>query len=277
MRYPWLALACALVLAGGSAGAAETSSPAAPSSATPASAAPPAAPAPSPAAPKASAPTADAARVAKGWAAYVRGDHATALRILKPLAEAGNADAEYDLGTMYSDGHGVPRDVREAEAWWQKAAAQGQADAQFSLGFLLLYGGGEGANAVNSDPAAGLPWLQKAAAQGHASADYFLGYLYWSGTIVPFDPQKALQYTIPAANQGRVDAQYQAGMILSRQPGVQNAIEAYKWFDLAARQNYPGAAQSRDKLATDRLAPAEVQQAKAMADSWKPVGTAGKS
>lgn len=264
MRYSWLILAGALALPGAGARADEPASPA-PS------------PAASPAAPSAAAHSADAARVAAGWAAYVRGDHAAALKILKPLAEAGNADAEYDFGTMYSDGHGVPRDPREAEAWWQKAAAQGQADAQFSLGFLLLYGGGEGPNAVNADPAAGLPWLEKAAAQGHVSAEYFLGYLYWSGTVVPFDAQKALQYTIPAANAGRPDAQYQAGTILSRQPGVQNAIEAYKWFDLAARQNYPGAAESRDRLAADRLAPAEVQQAKAMADSWKPAARGGKS
>ena len=245
VRYFWLVMACILVLGGGGAWA-EVS-------------------------------PAVSAKVAAGWAAYRRGDHATALKILKPLADAGNADAEYDVGTMYSDGHGVPRDPRQAEAWWKKAAEQGHADAQFSLGFLLLYGSGEGSDAVNADPAAGLPWLEKAAAQGHASADYFLGYLYWSGTIVPFDPQKALQYTIPAANQGRSDAQNQAGMILARQPGAQNAIEAYKWFDLAARQNYPGAGESRDRLAKERLAPAEVRQAKALADSWKPVAPGAKS
>jgi TPR repeat protein len=265
MRYSWLVLAGALALPAAGVHADETSSPSSPP--------PPAAPS---AASRGAASSADA-RVAAAWAAYVRGDHAAALKILKPLAEAGNADAEYDLGTMYSDGHGVPRDPRQAEAWWQKAAAQGQADAQFSLGFLLLYGGGEGPNAVNADPDAGLPWLQKAAAQGHVSADYFLGYLYWSGTIVPFDAQKALQYTMPAANAGRADAQYQAGMILSRQPGAQNAIEAYKWLDLAARQHYPGAEESRDRLAANRLAPAEVQQAKAMADSWKPAARGGKS
>ncbi len=208
--------------------------------------------------------------IASAWAAYQRGDHATALKTLKPLAEAGNADAEYDLGTMYSDGHGVPRDPRLAQTWWEKAANQGQADAQFSLGFMLLHGSGEGDNAVAADPSAGLPWIEKAAAQGHASAEYFLGYLYWSGTSVPFDPQKALQYTLQAAEQGRADAEYQAGMILASQRGVQNAIEGYKWLELAARQNYPGAAQSRDRLAADRLAPAEVQHAKALADSFKP-------
>lgn len=210
-----------------------------------------------------------AADVASAWAAYQRGDHAQALKVLQPLAEAGNADAQYDLGTMYSDGHGVPRDARQAEAWWEKAANQGQADAQFSLGFMLLYGQGEGDNAVAADPNAGLPWLQKAASQGHPSAEYFLGYLYWSGTIVPLDPQKALQYTLPAAQQGRADAEYQAGMILAGQRGAQNAIEAYKWLELAARQNYPGAAKSRDQVGSERLAPKEIEQAKGLADAFK--------
>jgi localization factor PodJL len=94
---------------------------------------------------------------------------------------------------------------------------------------------------------------------------------------VPFDAQKALQHTLRAAGQGRADAEYQAGTILANQRGAQNAIEAYKWLELAARQNYPGAAEGRDRLAADRLAPAEVQQAKALADSFKPAAPASSS
>lgn len=215
-----------------------------------------------------------ASDLAAAWTAYLRGDHAQALKVIKPLAEAGNADAEYNLGTMYSDGHGVPRNEREAQAWWEKAANQGQADAEFSLGFMLLNGAGDGPNAVAANPQAGLPWLEKAAAQGHASAQYFLGYVYWSGMTVPADPEKALDYSLRAAEQGRADAEYQAGTILANQRGAQNAIEAYKWLELAARQNYPGAAQSRDRLGAERLAPAEVQQAKALADAFKPTRSA---
>lgn len=214
------------------------------------------------------------ADLASAWAAYLDGEHARALKVIKPLAEAGNPDAEYDLGTMYSDGHGVPRDPRHAEAWWEKAAKQGQPDAEFSLGFLLLYGAGEGPNAVAADPAAGLPWLEKAAAQGHASAEYFLGYLYWSGTVVAADPEKALHYSLQAAEQGRADAEYQAGTILARQRGTQNAVEAYKWLELAARQNYPGAAQGRDRLAAERLSADDLPKAKALADAFKPAAPA---
>lgn len=49
-----------------------------------------------------------------GVAAYSRGDFATALRLLRPLAENGNAYAQYSLGFMYATGKGVPRDYTVA-------------------------------------------------------------------------------------------------------------------------------------------------------------------
>jgi len=206
----------------------------------------------------------------QGWAAYLKGDYAAALKELKPLADAGDRDAEYYLGTMYSDGHGVPRSSREAAAWFEKAAQQGQADAQFSLGFALVNGAGEGADAVPADPAAGVAWLEKAGGQGNVSAAYYLGYLYWTGTSVPADRDKAISWSVRAADLGDAAAQYQAGAILASTPGAMNAINAYKWFELAARKGEPRAAQARDKVAAERLAPAEVQQAKTLADAWHP-------
>ena len=44
----------------------------------------------------------------KGLDTAKRGDYATALREWKPLAEQGDADAQYNLGLMYANGHGVP-------------------------------------------------------------------------------------------------------------------------------------------------------------------------
>ena len=43
----------------------------------------------------------------KGFRAYKSGDYATALREWRPLAEQGNADAQYNLGVMYYNGKGV--------------------------------------------------------------------------------------------------------------------------------------------------------------------------
>ncbi len=71
-------------------------------------------------------------------AAYQRGDYATAIRELRPLAEQGVAEAQFLLGVMYDKGLGVPQDYAEAVGWWRKAAEQGYAKAQYSLG--VMYG-----------------------------------------------------------------------------------------------------------------------------------------
>jgi len=89
----------------------------------------------------------------EGVAAYQRGDYATALRELRPLAEQGHARSQHNLGTMYSKGHGVPQDYAEAIKWYHKAAEQGDADAQFNLG--VMYSDGQG---VPQDDAEAVRW-----------------------------------------------------------------------------------------------------------------------
>ena len=78
----------------------------------------------------------------KGLTAAERGDYATALRDLTPLAVQGNADAQFNLGVMYANGQGISQDYKTAVKWYRLAAEQGIADAQFNLG--LMYGLGRG-------------------------------------------------------------------------------------------------------------------------------------
>jgi TPR repeat protein len=73
-----------------------------------------------------------------GMTAHDREDYATALREWQPLAEQGNALAQYHVGMLYHKGRGVPQDDRQARKWYAKAAAQGQPKAQFSLGTLYF-------------------------------------------------------------------------------------------------------------------------------------------
>ena len=77
-----------------------------------------------------------------GVAAYQRGDYATALREFKPLAEQGDALAQFNLGVMYDNGEGVPQDYVEVLKWNRKAAERGNASAQFKLG--VMYDNEEG-------------------------------------------------------------------------------------------------------------------------------------
>jgi len=75
-----------------------------------------------------------------GLAAYGRGDYATALRLWRPLAEQGNAGAQFNLGVMYDEGQGVPQDYAEAVKWYRLAAERGFANAQYELGVKYATG-----------------------------------------------------------------------------------------------------------------------------------------
>ena len=79
------------------------------------------------AAPVAAGPFEDAA------AAYGRGDYATALQLFRPLADQGNAGAQFNLGVMYAKDQGVPQNYAEAVRWYRLAADQGDANAQNNL------------------------------------------------------------------------------------------------------------------------------------------------
>ncbi len=59
-----------------------------------------------------------------GMEAYDNGDYATALKEWRTLAEQGDAIAQYNLGLMYANGRGVPRDYVQARMWFNLAAAQ---------------------------------------------------------------------------------------------------------------------------------------------------------
>jgi uncharacterized protein len=116
------------------------------------------------------APPLDAAPFDEGTAAYGRGDYTTAMQLLRPLADQGNADAQIYLGFMYLNGRGVPQDDAAAATWYRRAAEQGHPLAQSNLGLSCEYGRG-----VPRDDAVALSWYRKAADQGYAPSQVNLG------------------------------------------------------------------------------------------------------
>ncbi|MDO4906123.1 MAG: tetratricopeptide repeat protein [Lautropia sp.] len=78
--------------------------------------------------------------------------------------------AAFDLGLRFFRGDGVQRDSYRAVSWMQKAAEQGQAEAQLALGRLYLSGFEE----MGADPAAAESWLSAAARQGNKEAQKLL-------------------------------------------------------------------------------------------------------
>ena len=96
-----------------------------------------------------------------GGYAYEHRDYDTALKEWRPLAEQGDADAQFNLGVMYDMGLGVSQDYQEAVRWYRRAAEQGNAGAQNNLGFM--YGNAQG---VPKDYVLAHMWLNLVAAKG---------------------------------------------------------------------------------------------------------------
>jgi TPR repeat protein len=128
--------------------------------------------------------------------AYNAKDYAKAAKLFRPLAEQGNAKAQFNLGLMYGNGQGVPQDYKETVKWYRLAAEQGDASAQYNLG--LMYRIGQG---VPQDYKEAVKWYRLAAEQGDADAQEKLGIMYEFGKGVPQDYVLAyMWYNIPAAN-----------------------------------------------------------------------------
>src|ERR1700687_5869855 len=98
-----------------------------------------------------------------GLTAYNKGDYTTAAKEWRPLAQQGGAAAQFNLGLMYYDGHGVPLDFAQAAEWFTKAAEQDYGKAQYDLG--AMYGIGKG---VKRDYLQAYKWLNLCAAKGDA-------------------------------------------------------------------------------------------------------------
>jgi len=133
----------------------------------------------------------------KGMDAYVSKDYATALKEWRPLAEQGDAPAQYYLGVMSAGGRGVTQDYKAAVKWYRLAAEQGNTNAQANLGALYLLG-----HDVTQDLKEAFKWYKLAAEKGSPNAQSILGFLYAGGVGVTQDYSRAHIWINIAASQG---------------------------------------------------------------------------
>ncbi len=167
------------------------------------------------------------------YAAYQKGDYASALRFARPVADQGESRAQSLLGLIYLNGHGVQRNDPEAMKWYRRAADQGDAGAQLKIGDMYFEG-----RAVAQDYHEAGRWYRLAADGGNAAAQYNLGILYAKGEGVPLDN-----------------------------------VVAHMWFNLAAvhftsRLSRDRAIAIRNTIAR-KLSPAEIARAQEMASEWQ--------
>jgi TPR repeat protein len=168
-------------------------------------------------------------RLDEAVSAFESGDDATALALFRPLAEKGDARAQYYLGLMYLEDRGVRGDAREALAWFKRAAVSGDPDAQYMLAPCIHYGGS------GPNPEEAMAWLRRAAEQGQPEAQRDLGAYLATGEICARDEREALHWYLQAAAQGHPDAQYNAGLMLLEGEGcTPDQAQGRKWLKQAA-------------------------------------------
>ena len=151
------------------------------------------------------APAVQADELADGVAAVRRKDYFNAVRLLMPLAQAGNPQAQLEVGDLYYHGHGVKESDEEALKWYERSAVQGLAQAQFQAGNMYAYGLGVKRDDPEVDRKAAKFYFE-AARKGHRDAQYALAILFLAGKGVERDQSEADKWMKRAADLGHEDA-----------------------------------------------------------------------
>jgi TPR repeat protein len=134
-----------------------------------------------------------AASVKDGVDAWQRGDYSGAVTIWRPLADANDPDAAFDLAQAYKLGRGVGTDLGQAKIWYGKAAQAGHIQGAANYGLLLFQDG---------DRRSAMPWINKAAESGDPRAQYVLGTALFNGDLTPKDWPRAYALMTRAAAAG---------------------------------------------------------------------------
>lgn len=178
------------------------------------------------------------------------------LPTITDAAEAGDAEAQLQLGVLYANGRGVKSDPEQAKAWLEKAASQGRIEALTLLGWLHARGEAKETNpmqaavlfqkaaeagdsdaqcsfadlihehGVKEQAAMMLHWYQQAAQQNHPKAQYMLGKLLADGDWVEGDEEMAFEWLTHAIINGSEPAQKELQMLSARLGSMR--VEAIK-------------------------------------------------
>lgn len=158
-------------------------------------------------------------------------NYATAINSLITAADAGNGDAQCELGFMYYNGDGVTKNYGTAASWLKKAAAQGDAQAMYMLALMYKYGEG-----VTKDINQYARYMKAAAENGTGenASEYFVGMCYYDGTGLPQDYSKAAEWFKRATNKNISEAFTMLGECYYYGNGVtQNFVTAAEMLKVA--------------------------------------------
>lgn len=198
-------------------------------------------------------------------------DYAAAARWFRAAAEAGSADAQYNLALMLAHGTGIKAEPKQALRWYLKAAESNHVQAQHNTAMMYLEGRG-----IEAEPGTALKWLGGAAAQEYTPSQLVLAQLYHQGRAVTKDLKQAGYWYRRAALYGNAQAQYSLALLHRGGRGVMqnDAMERY-WLQQAAAQGHEPAIKAiaarqapAASLAAAAPASAEVLQALGQIHQW---------
>ena len=119
----------------------------------------------------------------------------------REAADAGIANARYNLGVLSHQGLGTDRDLARALYWYREAAKLDHAEAQYNLGIASIEGIG-----TEYNPQLAAAFFERAANNGIMEAAYNLGLIYDNGLLGEAKPDEALLWYKIAADQGSKEA-----------------------------------------------------------------------
>ena len=183
------------------------------------------------AAPPVAAPAPAVASVRGGVDLWRSGDYAGAVAMWQPFANAGDADAMFNIGQAYKLGRAVARDAGRARDYYRRAAAKGHLPAQANLG-IMLFQAGEKPEAVR--------WLKAAADKGEMRAQYVLGVANWNGDGTARNLTLAYAYLSRASAQGLAEATTALGGLTAVIAPIERANGWAVATSLAAGTGVPG-------------------------------------
>jgi uncharacterized protein len=179
-------------------------------------------------------------KLAEARAAFDRTDYSTAATIWRPLAEQGNPAAEMGMGELFDFGWGAPKDRIRATYWYQRAADQGFAEGECTIGLGYVVG-----DVPPHDVTRGLTLMRQAVDHGSGHCAVSIGELYRLGLFgVPKDMVQAAAWHRRGAEMGDVIAEGRLGIDYQFGLGVeQNSARAMYWYRKEVEQTRKAAEQ----------------------------------
>ena len=204
---------------------------------------------------------------AQGLAGVPRNE-AKAVELFEKAAAAGHTRAQINLGILYLRGQGVTRDLVQARAWLEKAAASDDAQALYALGRALSDSSGQ----AIADPVRAADLFRRAAEKGHVLAGLRYGLALSEGNGVKRDPAAAQRWLMQAHQSGIPEAALAMADLAARTPASRDKAaneqvvkSALSWYEMAARGGVPSA---QFKLANAYFAGVGLPRDPVQAQQW---------